>query len=123
MTGLVEKIARFKLTFVRKAIVMLILTQLPALTSSITRRCGNIQICFSAQNGDIQEISCCMHSSSDCRWISVGRPNANISFRVESGLILRWQPGRDPFGQYNCLNRLNGTELSVLFLPEGELSK
>ena len=86
-------------------------------------RCGGVQVCLFAQNGDVQAISCCMQNPAECRWSSEGIPEANVSFREEpSGLVLRWQPGRDPFGQYDCRNQLNETEAEVLFLPESEFS-
>jgi len=94
-------------------------------TDSRTRFCGDVQVCFSAGNERTpQEISCCMHSPSQCRWESASNPHANVTYRVlSSGVVLTWQHDRDPFGPYNCVNQANGTEKAVIFLSEGTVSK
>ena len=94
-----------------------------SLTNS-TRNCGGIQICSSPKNGNEQVISCCMDQPSQCRWESVGSPQTSVtSSQAVNGLLISWRPDRDPFGQYNCINRLNVTEKEVIFLPESELSR
>jgi len=93
-------------------------------SSLTTRFCGDVQVCFSAENESTpQEISCCMHSPSQCRWESASNPQANVTYRVlSSGVVLTWQLGSDQFGQYNCVNQANGTEKAVIFLSEGTIS-
>ena len=94
-----------------------------SLTNSI-RDCSGIQVFSSPENGTDQVISCCMDNPSRCRWESVGSPQASVTSRqAVNGLLISWTPGRDLFGQYNCINQLNVTEKEVTFLPEGELSQ
>ena len=59
--------------------------------------------------------------SVECRWTRMSDPQAIVTYRQGiNGLILTWQPGIDPYGQYNCVNQMNITEKQVIFLAESK---
>jgi len=94
------------------------LFMVPALSESLVRKCGDVQVYFSADNGSTQHIACCMQNPTDCKWIFAGDPQANVTFQEQqTGLVLTLKPGIDLFGRYKCFNQMNGTEEEINFLP------
>jgi len=100
------------------SVVALTITAIVSVTEGVD--CGEIQVHPSGGNGNFPEISCCsMFQASMCLWVSIGDPSANVSQRAEpTGGVIITEVGY--YGQFNCINLVNGMILQKLLYLPGE---